>query len=149
MNKKFLLMFMATSLTLSAFSASASEDKFLPPMDNLAHVDMDKTMPPKPEQMADKLADKLQLSKEQREQAKQLQKDGHKKVEPLMKEMKELREKMDKLRKENMAEFEKILTPEQKEKFSTLKEEMKKKHFKGRKGRPHRGEHRKFTPKGE
>ena len=45
-------------------------------------------------------AEKLGLSKEQKEKAKELRQEGRKKMEPLMKQKKELYEKMDKVRKE-------------------------------------------------
>ena len=47
-------------------------------------------------------------------------------MKPLMEESKALREKMDKLRQENMGEFEKILTDEQKQKFEEMKKEFRK-----------------------
>ena len=148
MNKKFLLMFTATALTLSAFNASATEEKALPPMDNIPKMEhMEKHKFPKPEVMEAKLADKLGLSTEQRAKAKTIREAGHKKVKPLMKEMKELREKMDKLRHENMEEFEKILTPEQKKKFEELKKGMKNKPHHKHKMRGHRGEYKGFEPK--
>ena len=148
MNKKLLLMFTATALTLSAFTASATDEKTLPPMDNMPKLEhMERHMPPKPEVMEAKLADKLGLSAEQKEKTKIIREAGHKKVKPLMKEMKELRHKMDKLRHENMEEFEKILTPEQKNKFEELKKEMKNKPHKKYRMRGHRGEHKGFEPK--
>ena len=143
MNKKFLLMFTATALTFSAFTTFADDNKPLPPMEDMPKIEhMGKHMPLKPEVMEAKLADKLGLSSEQREKAKAIREAGHKKIKPLMQEMKTLREKMDKLRHENMEEFEKILTPDQKKKFSEIKEQMKKHHSDFRKGRGHRGEHR-------
>ena len=145
MNKKFLLTFTAMALTFSAFTASATDEKTLPSMDNtpkMEHIEKHKF--PKPEVMEAKLADKLGLNAEQREKAKIIRETGHKKVKPLMKEMKELRHKMDKLRHENMEEFEKILTPEQKDKFEELKKEMKNKPHKKHKMRGHRGEHKVF-----
>ena len=153
MNKKFLLMFTATAFTLSAFMVFAEDKKPLEPMGEGPRMEqMGKHMLPSSEEMEDKLADKLGLDKKQREQAKKIREDGHKKVKPLMKEMKELREKMDKLRKQNMEEFEKILTPEQKNKFSEMKEKMKEKMknkpHKVRKGRGHRGEHKIFEHTG-
>ena len=70
--------------------------------------------------------------KEQQEQAEKIRKEGREKLKPLFEEMKDIREKMDKLREDNMLEFEKILTPEQKEKLKDIKarhhEEMKKRH---------------------
>ena len=148
MNKKFLLMFTATALTFSAFTTFADDNKPLPPMEDMPKIEhMGKHMPLKPEVMEAKLADKLGLSSEQREKAKAIREAGHKKIKPLMQEMKTLREKMDKLRHENMEEFEKILTPEQKNKFKEMKKEMKNKHHKWRKPRGHRGEHNRFEPK--
>ena len=70
-------------------------------------------------------AEKLGLTKEQKEKAEVLRKEGREKMEPLMKQKKELHEKMEKLRKENMEEFEKILTDEQKEKLEEIKKERK------------------------
>ncbi len=74
------------------------------------------------EKMAKKMAEDLSLTEEQQEQAKKIREEGHKKIKPLMKEMKKLRKKIDKERRANMEEFEKILTPEQKDKFEKLKE---------------------------
>jgi Spy/CpxP family protein refolding chaperone len=88
------------------------------------------------EKMSQKLSTELNLTKEQQEKAKLLREEGHKKIEPLMKEMKALRKKMDELRKENMSEFEKILTPEQLDKFKKIKEEGKEKFHKKHHRRP-------------
>ena len=77
------------------------------------------------EKMSQKLSTELNLTKEQQEKAKLLREEGHKKIEQLLKQMKELRKQMYELRKENMAEFEKILTQEQLEKFNQIKEEGK------------------------
>ncbi|MDR1694433.1 MAG: hypothetical protein LBR70_04495 [Lactobacillaceae bacterium] len=89
------------------------------------------------EQRADKFADELGLSPEQKEQAKKLHEDGRKEIEPLIKEMKNTREKMDALRDKNMKDFENILTPEQKDKLEKMKAEKKpegkKKWFEGKK----------------
>ena len=74
-------------------------------------------------------AEKLGLSKEQREKAEVLRKNGRKKMEPLMKQQRELHKKMEKLRRENMDEFEKILTNAQKEKLKEMKKEHAGKHF--------------------
>lgn len=133
MNKKYLMMFTAAALVMSSFSVSAEEKKELPPFDGAPHhertdVRKDRRMPPNPEKMAEKLADDLGLTEAQREQAKQIRENGHKQVKPLMDQMRDIREKMDELRKENMEEFEKILTPEQQEKFAKIKEQMRPKH---------------------
>ncbi len=95
----------------------------------------DETMPPPPVEhhmkgrrgdMQKELADKLQLTQEQRDLAKKIHEEGREKMKPLMEESKALHEKMDKLRQENMGEFEKILTAEQKEKFEEMKKEFRK-----------------------
>lgn len=76
--------------------------------------------------MQKELADKLQLTQEQRDMAKKIHEEGREKMKPLMEESKALHEKMDKLRQENMGEFEKILTDEQKQKFEEMKKEFRK-----------------------
>lgn len=97
---------------------------------------------------------KLGLTDAQKAQAKEIRLRDREKMEPVMKEMKAKRDQMEALknsdapdkeakmkalreemkplwekanaaRKENMAEFEKILTPEQKAKFEEMKKEMK------------------------
>lgn len=57
--------------------------------------------------------EKLHLTKEQKERAKEIREEGREKLKPIMEEMKALRKKADEIRKDNMEEFEKILTPEQ------------------------------------
>lgn len=97
----------------------------------------------KMQERADKFADELGLSSEQKEQAKKIHEEGRKEVEPLMKEMKELRKKMDALREKNMKAFEDILTPEQKDKLEKIKSEKKpekRKWFKGNKRGHRKGE---------
>lgn len=126
MNKKYLMMFTAAALVMSSFSVSAEEKKELPPFDGAPHhmrMDHDgKKMPPNPKKMDERLADDLGLSEIQRVQAKQIHEKGRKQVRPLMEQMRDIREKMDELREENMKEFEKILTPEQREKFAKIKD---------------------------
>ena len=94
------------------------------------------------EKMSKKLTEELNLTKEQQEKAKLIRKEGHEKIEPLMKQMKELRTQMDKLRQENMEAFEKILTKEQQDKFNKIKEEGKKRHHS-------KGKKLKFEPKNQ
>ena len=94
------------------------------------------------EKMAKKMAEKLNLTTEQQEQAAKIRQEGRKKIEPLMKEMKDLREKIDAERRANMEEFEKILTPEQKKSF----DEMKTKGPKFEKGHMFGKHHRKGMP---
>ena len=62
------------------------------------------------------------LTAEQQEQADKIRREGQEKIKPLMKEMKDLREKIDAERRANMEEFEKILTPEQKQKLDEMKQ---------------------------
>lgn len=81
------------------------------------------------------LAQRLNLTDEQKAKADKIREDGRKQMEPLMQERKALHQKMEKLRKENMEEFEKILTPEQKEAFAKFKEEHRPPHEKMRKHR--------------
>jgi Spy/CpxP family protein refolding chaperone len=81
---------------------------------------------PKIERMHDDLAKKLNLTDEQKEQAKLLRKKDHVEAKELFEEMDKIREKLDNLRKKNMEEFEQILTPEQKSEFEKIKEERKK-----------------------
>ena len=111
-------------------NAEAGEHKFKHPQGE----------PPRHEQMAEKLAQDLGLTAEQKAQAEKIRADGREKVKPLMERAKKLHEEMDKLRQENMQEFEKILTPDQQEKFAKIKAEMKK--YKGP-----RGPHPKFDDK--
>lgn len=123
--KKILLTLMcATALVMSA-NANAKEKRDFPNGE-----------PPRHERMADKLAQDLNLTAEQKTQADKIRKDGREKVKPLMEKVKKIHEEMDKLREDNMKEFEKILTPEQQEKFAQIKAEMKK-HDMRRKG--HKG----------
>lgn len=85
--------------------------------------------------MHEDLAQKLNLTAEQRTLADKIREDGRRQMEPLMQERKALHEKMEKLRKENMEEFEKILTPEQKEAFAKFKEEHRPPHERMKKHR--------------
>lgn len=113
MKKVMLTLMCATALVLSA-NANAKDKKDFP-----------KELP-RHERMADKLANDLGLTAEQKEQAAKIRQDGREKVKPLMEKAKKIHKEMDELRKENMKEFEKILTPEQQEKFAKIKTEMKK-----------------------
>lgn len=138
MNKKLLCIFATTALLMGSGFVNAADKKDAelppPPGHEFEHPrgepKIDKEMHKK---MADKFAKDLGLTEEQKDQAEKIREDGRKKVEPLMKEMKNLREKMDNLRKENMEEFEKILTPDQKTKL----EQLKKDHDKMRGDRKH------------
>ncbi|MBQ9235572.1 MAG: Spy/CpxP family protein refolding chaperone [Alphaproteobacteria bacterium] len=146
MKKYLLTSICAAVLALSAFNVSADEGK----------ADMDRPEPPKHEmkmqKMHDDLADKLKLTDEQREKAKKIHEEGRAKMKPLMDEGRELHEKMDKLRKENMAEFEAILTDEQKAELEKIKKDHKGKmrHNHQRKdGKMMRGNHQMPRPDNE
>lgn len=151
MNKLMLNLCCAAVLSLSAANVSAApHDEMLPPpppyeegMKAPQRGDREKFE----QKMADKLADKLNLTEEQRAQAEKIRKDGREKVKPLFEEMKQIREKMDKLREDNMLEFEKILTPEQKSKLDEIKAERKAHHEKMIKERHDRREARKAKAK--
>lgn len=73
--------------------------------------------------MAAKMAKDLGLSDKQKAQAEKIREDGHKKIAPLMEQMKNLRQQIDEERRANMQDFEKILTPEQREKFEAIKKQ--------------------------
>lgn len=90
------------------------------------------------ERMHHKFAERLKLTDEQKKQAEDIRKAGREKIKPLMDEMKKVRQKMDAAREENMKEFEKILTDEQKAELAKIKAE-KKAEFESRRHR--RGEH--------
>ena len=64
------------------------------------------------------LAKRLNLSEEQKNKADVIRARGRE-------EMKKLHQKMQEIRQSNMEEFEKILTPEQKEEFEKIKSELK------------------------
>jgi len=70
------------------------------------------------------MSNKLNLSKEQKEQAKKIREEGRAKIAPIMQQMHALRQQADKAREENMAKFEAILTPQQKIQFQQIKKEM-------------------------
>ena len=116
---------------------------------NMALAQQDNTMPPPPphhaqqmehhhEKMHNRLAEKLNLTDEQKAKAKEMRQAARKKMKPLLDEMKALREKMDTIRKDNMKEFEDILTPEQKTTFEKIKAEHKAKFEKMMKKHHHR-----------
>lgn len=120
MNKKMLLAgIFSAALFMGINNACAQDTRPEPPFDG---------RPPhheKMERMHHKLAERLKLTDEQKKQAEDIRKAGREKIKPLMDEMKKLRERMDVARKENMKEFEKILTDEQKAELSKIKAEKK------------------------
>lgn len=132
MKKILLNSLCAAAVMFGASAAMAQSVDDMPPPSPPGH-EFDAPRPPMKGPHAkkgmhagpDKLAEELGLSDEQKEQAKKIHEQGREKVKPLMEEMKNLHKKMEELRKENMAEFEKILTPEQKDKFEEIKAEKK------------------------
>lgn len=128
MNKKFLMLTCATMLTLGANGAWCADGTTEAlPEPAPANQEMRIHKGNNHKMRAEKLANELGLSEEQRKKAEDIRKADFEKMKPLMEEMKALREKMDALRQENMKEFESILTPEQQEKFKGIMEEHKRK----------------------
>ena len=127
MNKNLLSVLMATTI-MSAGVVMAQETPVPAPEATAAAVEVEKPkLPPRfdrkhHEQRAKKMAQDLNLTAEQQEQADKIRREGQEKIKPLMKEMKDLREKIDAERRANMEEFEKILTPEQKQKLDEIKQ---------------------------
>lgn len=115
MNKAVLSLMCATAILFNAGIAAAKDHKTMPPKD-VKEMQV---------RMSEKLSKELNLTDEQKAQAKKIREEGKEKIKPLMKEMKELREKIDEARKENMKEFENILTAEQKAQFEKIKAEKK------------------------
>jgi len=146
--KKYLLTTCCAfvlALSANSFAQDEPKDETMPPPSSIEHQ-MEKVR----ENMQKELADKLNLTDEQREQAKKIHEEGRAKMKPLMEEGKALHEKMDKVRKENMGEFEKILTDEQKEEFEKIKQEFRKEfHHKKPHHRPDFAKHGKDDRKGD
>lgn len=105
-----------------------------PPPPPVMDKNMEQRMEKREQKMSQRLAEDLGLTQEQQEKAQKIRAEGREKLKPLFDEMKEVREKMDKIREDNMMEFEKILTPEQKAKLKAIKdrhhEERMKRHEK-------------------
>ena len=118
MNKIVLTVAFAALLT-GAAAAEAADGK-MPPMrpDRPTH-----------EMMEAKLADRLNLSKEQYLAMQDRRKADQVKIRDLMDQMKEIRIQMNEIRKSNMEAFESILTPEQKAEFEKIKAEGKARHM--------------------
>ena len=127
-------LLVATMVSAGAFCANAESPAF-PEHPDFEHQMNREEMHKK---MTDKMATELGLTDKQKAEAKAIHEKGKADMEPLMNDMKDLREKMDTKRRTNMEEFEKILTPEQKQKF----EEMKKNALRHKKG--DKKHHRKF-----
>ncbi len=115
----------------------------------------------KRQQIKQELRERLNLTPEQQEQAKQIRENAKPEIAPVIEqikqkkqeikemkqtdasseelkekreEIKSLRQKANAIRKENMQKFESILNPEQKTEFNRFKEEMKqkRKNYKGK-----------------
>lgn len=80
-----------------------------------------------------KTMEELNLTAQQREEAEQIFAKTHEKMEELRAQEREIKEKMHRVHEEGMAEFEKILTPEQKANLHQYKKEMAKGNIKKRK----------------
>lgn len=122
MKKSYLTLLCATALLCGTSFAYAADDATMPPPPQTEHH---QRMERHHEKMAQKLADDLNLTDEQRAKAKEMRQQAREKIKPLIDEMKEIRKKMDTIRQENMKAFEEILTPEQKETFAKIKTERK------------------------
>lgn len=111
--KKTLILLCASVFMLTAWTVQAAEKP-----EDMPPPQKERIAPPE-----QRLADDLGLSDEQKAQAEKLRTDSREKMKPLFEQMKELRAKMDELRKENMAAFEELLTPEQKNRFDQMKKD--------------------------
>ena len=110
--KKWLLV--AVGLSFIGSNVWAAKIESLPPVPE--------DVRPKAEmKMRKTLAERLNLTDEQREQADKIREEGRVKMKPLIEEQKELHKQMNEVRKANLEEFEKILTPEQKKAFDEMK----------------------------
>lgn len=72
------------------------------------------------------LANYLNLTEEQREEVKEINKKSIEKLQPIYEQIKQLRKEADVIRRENMEQFISMLTPEQKKTFEGLYEKPKK-----------------------
>lgn len=142
MNKKFLMLTCAAALLIGINSVRAVEEEPItpPPATEkaMSRDDMHKMR-------AEKFAQELGLTDEQRKKAEEIRKADFEKMRPLMDEMRALREKMDAMRQENMKSFEAILTPEQQAKFKQMIEEHKSKM--DERGFRHHGRHPEGAPR--
>lgn len=121
--KKYLLgavCVLALSISSNTFAGEHRSENTPPPS-------FEQQIEKQRDSMQKELADKLNLTDEQRERAKKIYDEGREQMRPLMEEGRVLHEKMEKVRKENLAEFEKILTDEQKKEFEDMKHGFRKK----------------------
>ena len=80
---------------------------------------------PSPKMIEQKIADRLNLTPEQRKAVEEQRKADREKLKPLFEQMKEIRKQMGEIRKANMEAFQNILTPEQKAEFDKMMAERK------------------------
>jgi len=157
--KRVIALLTAGVIILSAASYACAEEKSF----DAEHKNVKERF----KQNKEELRQRLNLTTEQQEKAKQIRENARPVIKPLFEqihqkkqeirelrqsgatreelqpkidEIKSLRQKADALRKENMQKFEAILTPEQKAEFNKFKEEKKQK-WQEHKGK--RKEHRK------
>lgn len=164
MNRNFLTVLCAAGVLFSAGEGVAAEKEMLPPppppFDDgflpppppghmMKRPGKDGKMRPDPKfrkemhkKMAEKFAEDLGLSDEQKTKAEELRKSSRKKMEPLFEDMRKIHEKMDKIREENLKEFEKVLTPEQKTKLEKMKADREAFHKDRRDGKKMKGHER-------
>ena len=115
MNKTILMMSCVAILTLGMNNVNAME------IPNMSKHEAGM------EEKGKRLAEKLNLSEEQKTQAKAIREADHDKVKDIMQKMEENRKQLNEIRKDNMKKFEELLTPEQKAEFEKIKAEKKEK----------------------
>ena len=93
---------------------------------------------PSPKMIEQKIADRLNLTPEQRKAVEKQRKADREKLKPLFEQMKEIRKQMGEIRKANMEAFQNILTPEQKAEFDKMMAERKAKGPHGKMKGPHK-----------
>ncbi len=124
MKKTYLSLFAGALMFLPPVSFAEEEDISMPPPP--PHEEHNQELHKK---RAEDFANKLGLTEEQRLKAKEIRVKGREKMKPLMEKMKALHDEMEVVRKENMAEFEKILMPEQIEILKSMKPKHHKKRY--------------------
>lgn len=141
MKYNFLALLLAGTFLTSA--VCAAPDVLLEPNAPATQEEMLKQrMENRAEEMSKKIAEDLNLTEEQKIQAKQIREDGKKEIKPLMEQMSALRKEIDAKRHANMQAFEKILTPDQLKKFEELKQQGKERaHHKMMQGMHHFDKH--------
>jgi len=139
---KFLVLFI---LFFTGFSYLSAEEKVEQPHEKFQY---EKKMPPiEPgklhEKHIEKLSEKLNLTEEQKEKISKIMKEGWQKIEE---ERKKMMERTLAIRKETDKKIEKLLTPEQLEKFRQFKKEFRPKEMKFKKHEGFKGHGEKRPP---